>query len=85
MPPGRLSGRRPLRLMRFLRPTRTPLTLPWRSHVQGAPDAPGILRELLRDESVVCDLREAEEAVAWARAQPEWRKETPAVWVEAAW
>ncbi len=71
--------------MRFLRPTRTPLTLPWWEHVQRAPDAPRILRELLRDESVVCDLREAEDALAWARAQPGWREDTPAVWVEAAW
>lgn len=41
--------------------------------------APGIIRELLRSPSVVCDAVEARQALAWARAHPLWRDGAPAL------
>ncbi|HET9270420.1 MAG TPA: hypothetical protein VFO31_19725 [Vicinamibacterales bacterium] len=41
--------------------------------------APGIIRELLRSTSVVCDRTEALQALAWARAHPCWRDDEPAL------
>jgi hypothetical protein len=34
--------------------------------------APGVVRELLASDSVVCDPLEARQAMAWARAHPAW-------------
>jgi hypothetical protein len=44
----------------------------WREVERHASGAPGIVRELLRGESVACDPTEAEQALAWARAHPTW-------------
>ncbi len=71
--------------MRFLRADRSAPTAPWWRHVASAPTAPVIVRELLRDDSVVADTVEIDTALAWARAQPGWREDAPALWVEEAW
>jgi hypothetical protein len=34
--------------------------------------APGVVRELLTSDSVVCDPLEARQAIAWGRAHPAW-------------
>jgi hypothetical protein len=39
--------------------------------------APAIIRELLRGPSVVADVIEVRQAVAWARAHPSWRDDDP--------
>ncbi len=71
--------------MRFLRATRNARTAPWWRHASMAQDKPPIVRELLRDESVVCDRAEEEAALAWARAQPGWREDEPPLWVQRPW
>jgi hypothetical protein len=45
----------------------------WWAEIELFPQgAPGIVRELTRGVSVACDPTEAEQALAWARAQPDW-------------
>jgi hypothetical protein len=45
----------------------------WWAEVERYPHAaPGIVRELLKGQSVICDPAEAEQALAWARAHPAW-------------
>jgi len=44
----------------------------WAEVERHANGAPGIVRELMRGPSVVCDPAEAEQALAWARAHPAW-------------
>jgi hypothetical protein len=66
----------------FLRANRGPQTAAWWASAAIATDRPVIVGELLRDDSVVCDAREAHEAIAWAAAQPAWTPAAPAVWVE---
>jgi hypothetical protein len=44
----------------------------WRAVAQYPHGAPGIVRELLRTPTVVCDPTEAEQAIAWAQAHPAW-------------
>ena len=64
--------------MRFLRRCDTGAAGAWWEAVAEYPAAaPGVVRELLRSSSVVCDGQEAEQALAWARAHPLWT-ETPA-------
>lgn len=59
--------------MIYLRRRDAPETAPWWDEVARYPRAaPGIVRELLRGPSVVCDPAEAEQALAWARAHPAW-------------
>jgi hypothetical protein len=66
------------RAMHYLRRRDTPDTTPWWAEVERySASAPGIVRELLRGSSVVCDTAEAEQALAWARAHPA-RIEDPA-------
>ncbi len=71
--------------MRFLPADRSEQTARWWRHVALAPTAPVIVRELLRDDSVVAETVEIDTALAWARAQPGWREDAPALWVEEAW
>jgi hypothetical protein len=57
----------------YLRRREAPETARWWAEVERyASAAPGIVRELLRGSSVVCDPVEAEQALAWARAHPAW-------------
>src|SRR4051794_35110714 len=41
--------------------------------------APGLIQELLRGPSAVCDRNEAMQALAWAKAHPAWRDDLPAL------
>jgi hypothetical protein len=64
----------------FLRRRDTEAAQTWWSAVGDYPHgAPGVIRELLRCPSVVCDRHEAMQALAWARAHPDWREDQPAV------
>jgi hypothetical protein len=64
----------------FLRRRDTEEAQAWWAAVAEYPHAaPGLIRELLRGPSVVCDHAEAEQAMAWARAHPNWRDDQPAV------
>jgi hypothetical protein len=59
--------------MMFLRRRESGVTAAWWDAVREYPHgAPGIVRELLRSPSVVCDPVEAEQALAWASAHPAW-------------
>jgi hypothetical protein len=44
----------------------------WKTVARCPHGAPGVVRELLRSRSVVCDPHEAEQALAWAKAHPLW-------------
>ena len=66
--------------MWFLRRCDTEQAQEWWSAVAQNPHgAPGIIRELLHSPSAVCGRDEAVQALAWARAHPEWRDEQPAL------
>ena len=53
----------------------------WWAEARAASGRPGIVTELLRDDSVVCDRPEAEAALGWARSLAGWSEGAPAVWV----
>jgi hypothetical protein len=62
-----------LRTMLYLRRCDSGTAARWWAEVERyASSAPGIVRELMRGSSVVCDPTEAEQALAWARAHPAW-------------
>ncbi len=62
----------------FLRQRDTDQAQAWWAAVAELPHAaPGIIRELLRDPSVVCDRTEALQALSWAKAHPAWRDDEP--------
>jgi hypothetical protein len=64
----------------FLRRVDTAQSSAWWAAVADYPtSAPSIVQELLRTSSVVCDGIEARQALAWARAHPLWRDDTPAL------
>ncbi len=71
--------------MRFLRAHRSEPTALWWRYAASASTAPVIVRELLRDDSVVAEPVEVDLALAWARVQPGWREDAPALWVEEGW
>ena len=54
----------------------------WRAVAEHPHGAPGIVQELLRTPSVVCDPVEAEQALGWARAHPAWVEDPPPLVVE---
>jgi hypothetical protein len=61
-----------LALVLYLRRRDTGPAAAWWAEVERyASAAPGIVRELLRESSVICAI-EAERALAWARAHPTW-------------
>jgi hypothetical protein len=58
--------------VQFLRADRSPPTATWWQRVAADPGAPVILRELVRDDSVVAERPEVQAALAWARRQEGW-------------
>jgi hypothetical protein len=66
----------------YLRRRHTGSTAAWWTDVERhASAAPGIVRELLRGDSIICDPAEAEQALAWARAHPGWVEDSPPLYV----
>jgi hypothetical protein len=64
----------------FLRRRQSDEARQWWAAVAEFPHgAPGLIRELLRGTSVVCDKGEALQALAWAKAHPQWRDDHPAL------
>ena len=62
--------------MFFLRRRDTPETAGWWLEIERRPHAaPGLVRELMRGTSTVCDPPEARQALAWARAHPAWTED----------
>lgn len=77
---GRARVRLACRGVQFLRRRDTDETAAWWAAVADFPSsAPGLVSELLRGPSVVCERVEGEQALAWARAHPAWSDDTPAV------
>jgi hypothetical protein len=58
--------------VQFLRADRSPPTATRWQRVAADPGAPVILRELVRDDSVVAERPEVQAALAWARRQEGW-------------
>jgi hypothetical protein len=56
-------------------------TAAWWNDVAAADDAPVIVQELLRGESVICDRPEADEALTWARRRLHWDDGAAALYV----
>ena len=68
--------------MRYLCRSNTGTAAAWWLEVERYPGgAPGIVRELLRSPTVVCDPLEAEQALAWARAHPRWTDSPPPLYL----
>jgi hypothetical protein len=62
-----------------LRRNETRSTIPFWDDISVDPEAPIVLRILVRDDQVTWDAAEAEEALAWARQQPRWTDHPPPV------
>jgi hypothetical protein len=71
---SRTYVRRVISAIRFLRRRDDcePAAAWWAAVADCPHGGPGIVRELLLSRSVACDAAEAEQALAWARAQPAW-------------
>ena len=68
--------------MLFLRRRDTPETAGWWLAIERRPHAaPGLVRELMRGTSTVCDPPEARQALAWARAHPAWTENAAPLYV----
>jgi hypothetical protein len=70
-------------IVRYLRRSNAGLAASlWAEIERYPPAAPGVVRELLRSNSVICDPAEAEQALAWARAHPAWVADFAALVIE---
>ena len=69
--------------MTFLRARRTPATAAfWSALSAENSDAPAALQQLARgDDSVVCNISEANTSLTWARQHEAWTENPEPVWI----